>query len=116
MEFYYHDVQGDVMVVSADGGIDSQTSRQFVDEVCGLVQTGMTKLIVDCSNLNYVSSYGLGVLLRLHKHAKKAGGEVKLACLHSPIVKLLNVTGLDRIFGIYTDVDSALADFRDKDT
>ncbi|MHC4986021.1 MAG: STAS domain-containing protein [Planctomycetota bacterium] len=111
MEFYYHDVQGDVMVVSADGGIDSQTSRQFVDEVCNLVQSGMSKLIVDCAQLTYVSSYGLGVLLRLHKHAKKAGGEVKLTGLGGPLVKVLNVTRLDRIFGIYKDVDDALAAF-----
>ena len=115
MEFYCHEVQDDVMVISADGGIDRQTSRQFVDEVCELVKGGMTKLIVDCRQLTYISSYGLGVLLRLHKNAKKAGGEVKLTCLHGPVVKLLEVTGLDRVFGLYKDVESALAAFRDSD-
>ena len=65
--------------------------------------------------MTYVSSYGLGVLLRLHKHAKKAGGEVKLCGLHGPVVKLLHVTRLDRIFGVYTDVDAALAAFKDTD-
>jgi len=112
MEFYYHDVHGDVMVVSADGGIDSHTSRQFVDEVCNLIQSGMGKLVIDCAQLTYVSSYGLGVLLRLHKNAKKAGGEVKLCGLGGPLVKVLSVTRLDRVFGIYPDVDTALAAFK----
>ncbi len=116
MEFYYHDVHKDVMVISADGGIDRQTSQQFADEVCQLIKVGMTKLVVDCTQLTYISSYGLGVLLRLHKHAKNAGGEAKLACLHGPVVKILQLTRLDQVFGLYKDIDAALSSFPDSDT
>jgi len=52
------------------------------------------------------------VLLRLHKRAKTAGGEVKIANVHSRIVEVLNITHLNKIFGIYPDVDRARLEFR----
>ena len=43
------------------------------------IQAGCRKLIVDCTRLTYISSYGMGVLVRLHQKLAKRGGDVKLA-------------------------------------
>jgi len=115
MEVYCHELDKDVLIISADGGIDRQTSGQFVERILKLIEDGMTKIIVDCDKLTYISSWGLGVLLRLHKRAKAAGGEVKIANVHSRIVALLNVTRLNRIFEIYPDVNRARLEFRPGD-
>ena len=112
MEFYYHEVDNDVLIISADGGIDKRTSKEFVEQILKLIEGGVTKIIVDCQKLTYISSWGLGVLLRLHKRAKFAGGEVKIANVHSRIVTVLNVTHLNKIFGIYPDVNRARLEFR----
>ena len=90
-------------------------AREFVDSVLSLIAGGITKIIVDCDKLSYISSYGLGVLLRIHKRARAAGGEVKLANVHSRIADLLNVVCFNRIFGIYPDVNRARLEFRPKD-
>jgi len=115
MEFYHHEIDSDVLIISADGGIDRHTSGQFVEEIMTLIEGGITKIIVDCEKLTYISSWGLGVLLRLHKRAKAAGGEVKIANVHSHIVSLLNVTHLNRIFEVYPDVNRARLEFRPRD-
>ena len=115
MEFYYHEIDDDVLIISADGGIDKRTSKEFVEQILKLIEGGMTKIIVDCEKLTYISSWGLGVLLRLHKRARSAGGEVKIANVHSRIVAMLNVTHLDKIFGIYPDVNRARLEFRPRD-
>ena len=115
MEFYYHEVDNDVLIISADGGIDKRTSKEFVEQILKLIEGGMTKIIVDCRKLTYISSWGLGVLLRLHKRARSAGGEVKIANVHSRIVAVLSVTHLDKIFGIYPDVNRARLEFRPRD-
>ena len=116
MEFYYHELDHEVLILSADGGIDHATSRQFVDGLLKLIAAGVRKIIVDCSKLTYISTYGVGVLLRLHKRARAAGGEVKLACVHSRIVSLLHLLRLDRIFGVYPDVNAARLAFRPAET
>jgi len=115
MEFYYHEIDNDVLILAADGGIDKHTSREFVDQILELINGGVKKIIIDCSKLTYISSWGLGVLLRLHKRAKSAGGEVKIANVHTRITELLNLTHLNKIFGIYTDVNLARLDFRPAD-
>ena len=115
VQFYYHEIQKDVLVISADGGLNRQTSSQFTNDILRLIEGGMVQIIVDCTDLTYVSSYGFGVLLRLHKRAKKAGGEVKIANVHNRVAEALNAMHLNRIFQIYPDVNRALLHFRPKD-
>lgn len=115
MEFYYHEVDNDVLIISADGGIDRHTSKEFVDQILKLIEGGITRIIVDCEKLTYISSWGLGILLQMHKRAKRAGGEVKIANVSSRIVSILNVTHLNKVFGIYPDVNRARLEFRPRD-
>ena len=114
MEFYYSDVDKDVLILSADGGLIAQTADQFVDELDQFIQSGARKLVVDCHRLTFVSSYGLGVLVRLHKKLAAKGGDVKLASVSGAIPKLITMTHLDKIFQMYPDVASALRAFRDQ--
>ena len=112
MEFYFSEVDEDVLILSADGGLVSLNADQFVDELDKYIQSGARKLIVDCRKLTFVSSYGLGVLVRLHKKLAKRGGDVKLAGVAGAIPKLLRMTRLDSMFQMYPDVDAALEAFR----
>ena len=115
MEFYYHEIDNDVLVIVADGGIDRKTAAEFLDGIHELIAGGIKRIIVDCQHLGFISSYGLSVLLRLHKRARVEGGEVKLACVHSRVVAVLELLHLNRIFEVYPDVNRALLEFRPKD-
>ena len=115
MEFYYHDVDGDVLILAADGGINSDNSSEFVADLEKVVKAGVTKLIVDCSKIRYISSSGLGTLIRLNKRMCLRGGDVRLAALDSALVRVLEMTRLNRIFFVYTTVDEARAAFREDD-
>lgn len=112
MEFYYHGVDKDVLILSADGGLDSGNAESFIRELGSLVEAGARKLIVDCSRLGFVSSYGIAVLVRLHKKLAEKGGDVKLAALDSRVARLIELAGLSRLFGIFPNVDEARAAFR----
>ena len=113
MEFYYHSVDKDVLILTADGGLDSSNAVQFVGELETLVQSGARKLVIDCTRLSFISSYGVGVLVRLHNKLASQGGIIKLAAVHSRIVKLLEIVNLTQMFHIYDNVDDALAAFRE---
>ena len=116
MEFYYDEIDKDVLVLDADGGLNSDTAEQFVTSIEKLVDAGLTKLIVDCSNLDYISSYGLGVLVRLHQRLKARGGHVKICSVKGLIAEVLEFTRLGRLFQMYPDVGQARLAFRPKDT
>jgi anti-sigma B factor antagonist len=112
MELYFHDTDRDVLILSADGGIDSVSAEQLVSELETLVAVGARKLIVDCSRLGFISSYGIAVLVRLHKKLAERGGDVKLAALESRVARLIALIGLERVFQIYPNVDDARNAFR----
>ena len=111
MEIYYHEIDDDVLIVDADGGLDAHTAQQLVTDLEKLVDSGLSKIILDCSRLTYVSSAGLAALVRLHKHMQRRGGDVKIAAVkgldrvltsgryvipmwHSPVSRLAHVKGL----------------------
>ncbi|MHC4949325.1 MAG: STAS domain-containing protein [Planctomycetota bacterium] len=107
METYYDHIDGDVLVLAADGGLNSQTSEAFVRDLEKLIDAGLRRIIVDCSKLTHVSSYGIGILVRLHGHMKKRGGNVKICSVHGMIIQILQLARLDRVFEIYPDLDRA---------
>ena len=112
MEFYYHGTDRDVMILSADGGLSRHNVAQFLEELETLVDSGIRKMIVDCTRLTYISSFGVGALAALKTRLAKRGGEVKLASVKSLILNVLRTTNLDRVFEIYPDVEAARQAFR----
>ncbi len=114
MEFYYDEIDNDVLIITVDGGLNADTSEQFVQNIEKLVDAGLKKMIVDCDKLDYISSSGLAVLVRLHNRMKRQGSDVKLASVKGPLASVLQVTGLNKLFEIYPDVNRARLAFRPK--
>jgi anti-sigma B factor antagonist len=114
MEFFFHEMEKDVLILSADGGLNAETGAQFLGQLDVLVDAGVTKIIVDCTHLEYISSYGVGLLVRLHNKLAARGGDVKIAAPRSMVLHALGVMRLGNIFGIYPDVNRARLAFREK--
>ena len=114
MELFYHELDKSVLILSADGGLNADTAADFVKQLESLIDVGVKKIIVDCTSLSYISSYGAGVLIRLHNKLSKLGGDVKIAAANSPVLKALGVMRITKVFDIYPDVNQARLAFRDK--
>jgi anti-sigma B factor antagonist len=100
---------GDILAVVLSGTIDETNCEYLLKCVAEEILDGRTKLILDCERLGYISSMGLGMLVRIHSRMKKLGGEVKLAGVHGTVAQILSVVGLNRLFHIYPTVDDAIA-------
>jgi anti-sigma B factor antagonist len=115
MEFYFHEIDRTVLILGADGGLNSDTSKAFLQQLESLVEAGVKQIIIDCSHLDYISSYGIGLLVRLHGKLAKHGGDVKIAAPGGIVMRALSVMHMARLFEIYPDVDQARLAFRPKD-
>lgn len=116
MEFYFEDIDERTVIVRADGGLNRDTAMQFVSELEKLIDGGLRRIVVDCGGLDYISSYGLTLLLRLHGRLARLGGDVKLAAVQSKVVEVLALLRVDQVFEIYPDVNRATLAFRPKST
>lgn len=81
-------------------------------ELTRIARSGIRKLVVDCAGLGYISSTGVGLLVRLHKKLWTAGGHVKVASVRGPVFRILEMTRLAELFEIYPSVEEALGAFR----
>ena len=100
---------GDILAVVLEGMIDETNCEYLLKCVAEEVLGGRKKLILDCGRLTYISSMGLGMLVRVHSRMKKLGGDVKLADVHSTVAQIIGVVGLNRLFHIYPKVEDAIA-------
>jgi len=112
MEFHYHEIDADVLILTADKDLDSHVRPGFADDLQRVIDSGVRKLIIDCSRLGYVSSIGIASLIRLYKRVVERGGQVKLSGVQAPLSRLLEITRLNQVFQIYPTLDDALAAFR----
>lgn len=83
-------------VVVIAGRLDAAQSP-VADAFLGRVQGTVT---LDCSRLEYVSSAGLGVLLKTQKRLLGSGGKLRLAGVSRHVLELLTYAGFDQIFEI----------------
>ena len=88
--------QGDGGVVVVSGRLDAAqapTAQAFLDQVQGAVP-------VDCSRLEYISSAGLGVLLKTQKRLLASGGGLRLTGLKPHLRDIFTYSGFDQLFEI----------------
>ncbi|MGW6009160.1 STAS domain-containing protein [Streptomyces sp. NPDC055210] len=94
-----------VLALSGDFGL---AAVPWVREVVGeLVAEGRVHLVWDLSEVSFMDSAGLGVLVAAVRSVEARQGEVRLAGASPQVCRLLELTGLDAVIGVYADVPSA---------
>jgi anti-sigma B factor antagonist len=100
--------RGDALLVAAAGRLDSN-SAPALEAVLPARAQANAKLVLDLSDVPYVSSAGLRVLLMGAKAARANGHKLVLAGLSPSVREVFDISGFTSIFAIEPDVDSALA-------
>lgn len=99
-------------VVKVKGRVDSLTSPQLAQALNSVIEGGRFRIVVDMSEVEFISSAGLRVLLQAQKTCKRWNrGEVVLAALSDVVREAFELTGFTRLFTIYDDVLSAVGAF-----
>ena len=100
---------GQRTVVHLGGEIDVYTAPLVRERLDEQILSGRTDLVVDLTGVTFLDSTGLGVLVGRLKLARTRGGALRLAGAEDRVLKVFAITGLDKIFEMHPDLDSALA-------
>lgn len=100
---------GDVWVIALSGEVDLYTAPEFKERMVELIEDGKTRIVVDLSAATFIDSTTLGVLVGGVKRLRPADGTLALVCTDQNIVKIFEITGLDRVFPIHASRADALA-------
>ena len=69
------------------------------------------KIVLDFTNVEYLSSAALGKLITMDKKVKAAGGKLRLCSIRSDILEVFKITRLDKLFQIKENRDKAVEGF-----
>jgi anti-sigma B factor antagonist len=103
---------GDVTVARfIDKKILDENNIQIIGtQLFGLVEEdGRKKIVLDFTNVEYLSSAALGKLITMDKKVKAAGGKLRLCNIRKDIYEVFAITRLNKVFDIRNTQDEAVA-------
>ena len=99
-------------LVAVSGRVDSMTAPQFSEVMDGLIRKGIFKIVVDMTDLEYMSSAGFRALLAAQRQCKRYNrGEVLLAAVPMRIREALELAGFTELFKSFSDSLEAVGSF-----
>ncbi|MEC4018784.1 STAS domain-containing protein [Streptomyces sp. H27-D2] len=97
-------------VVTPTGELDHHTAELLREPLEACVADGCSRLVVDCSQLEFCDSTGLNVLLGARLKAEAEGGGVHLAGMQPVVARVFEITGAEAVFTLHDTLEAALAD------
>ncbi|MFN2518873.1 MAG: STAS domain-containing protein [Jatrophihabitantaceae bacterium] len=98
---------GDYPVLVVGGEVDVYSAPALQEKLSTLLESDPRAVIVDLTEVGFLDSTGLGVLVAARTAAADAGRSLPIACHNERILKLFKITGLDAVFAIHPSVEAA---------
>lgn len=99
-----------VTILHVEGNLDTDGTQALEDKVVSLLEGGETCLLFDFSDLDYINSSGLRVLVLAYQRLKKTAGKVAICGVKDYIQEVFEVSGYDKIFSMFSSRTEALND------
>jgi anti-sigma B factor antagonist len=87
--------------------IDAHNSGELKEAILHLIEQGEVNIIVQLEQVRFIDSSGLGALLAGHKNAAAKAGKMAIVNMQQQVLSMFELTRLDRVFEIYTDLTEA---------
>ena len=96
-------------LISVRGEIHVSTAPRFSERLNEAIAGGKTAVVVDLSDVEFIDSTGLSVLLNGLRLMTQRRGRLALVCTNPTVLRLFQITNLDKTFDIFDDRPEAIA-------
>lgn len=100
--------EGGIAILAVTGQLDAHTAPEF-DKQLNNILSSTKKIVLDFSNLEYIATASLGVIVDVFNSTQKGGGNIALCGLSSKIEKVFKTMSLDKLYTIKGSVSEAKA-------
>ena len=105
--------QDSVNVIELKGYLDAHTAPRLEEALQGLVDSRRFNIIVNCRDLSYISSAGLGVFMAFIEDVRKNMGDIKLTNMSPKVFNVFDLLGFPLLYEILGDEQEAVRRFFD---
>lgn len=104
-----HEALANARLISFTGQLNSGNAASAENDILGLITQGDRKLVFDFSNLDYISSAGLRVVLVAAKRLKPEGGRLVLFGMQPQVREVFDISGFLNILDVAESREDAIA-------
>jgi anti-sigma B factor antagonist len=97
-----------VLILGLSGKLDATTAKTFEDKILAEIEAGDRRLMLDLSQLDYVSSAGLRVFLVAAKRLRSRDGKIALCSLRDHVQQVFDLSGFSSILSIYASREEGI--------
>jgi anti-anti-sigma factor len=108
MELQVEELAGGATRIVLNGRFDT-TGAIAIELPFNTLASERSALVADLSNVNFMSSYGIRVLLRAAKIAKSKNARLVIVCPDTAVCKVLTTAGTSDLIPVYPTLDAATA-------
>jgi anti-sigma B factor antagonist len=105
---------GGVSILELKGYLDAHTAPTLEDAIQSLVSAGRFNIVVNCRDLSYISSAGLGVFMAFIEDVRSKRGDIKLSDLVPKVYNVFDLLGFPLLYDITRDEEEAIRKFTGK--
>lgn len=98
-------------VLDLHGELDAHTASHLEDSLKMLIKTNKSNIIVNCQELEYIASAGLGVFMAYIEDVRSSGGDIKLTNMNKKVYNVFDLLGFPTLYDILDDEKDAVEKF-----
>ncbi len=106
--------RGPVQIMRLAGSLEMYSFPRLKSQLNALFQQGRYSLALDCRELDYIGSAGLGALIGFAKQAREHAGDLRLFNVPERIFKIIDLLGFTKVLKVHQTEDDAVASFEMK--
>ena len=103
--------QGDVDVLRLAGQLDAHSFPRLQEALEDLGGSDRSRVVLDCGDLEYISSAGLGVLKKMSREFREKAGDIRLASLTPKIKNVVDLLGFSQVIQVFPGSEEAVNSF-----
>jgi anti-sigma B factor antagonist len=103
--------RGPVIVMELPEKLNGAEGKAFLRDLQPLLEVDRPRMVLDCSQVQYIDSVGIEILLHCMDEAMKRDGDMKLAALSPSSAAILELMRVDRLFEVFETADEAARSF-----
>ena len=106
--------QNSVNVLELKGYLDAHTAPKLEEALQNLLRSQRFKIVVNCRELSYISSAGLGVFMAFIEDVRNNKGDIKLTNMTPKVYNVFDLLGFPLLYEIFKDEQEAITRFFEK--
>ncbi len=104
--------KGNVLVLEIKGRLDALSSRAAEDKIFDCISHGKKQLLFNFSQVDYLSSAGIRLLLRTTIKLKTVSGKLIVCSISSNVMDILKMSGFDHVIEMSNTEEEGLSKFK----